>query len=347
MKFSCNLDKSLLYSQGMRIRSKKIFLQEIIISVIVITENDSDIIADILKDINQILSKSYENYEILVVDNYSNDNTINLIRAMQANNPHARILRLSKYYNREIALTAGLDNCIGDYAILLNIYTDPPSIIPQVVDQLLEANDILIGRYKENLIKRDFLSKLLMSLLSKLSSHEFRYDSSYLFGLNRRAINSITQIRRKSRNFSYIHSLIGFRKVFMEYKPMKNYLTKLKHENFIELLIRITDIIISNSSKPMRILIALGMLISLAFLFYVFIVIIFAVFLNIRLAPEGWISTSAILGSMFFILFSLLSLISEYLIRVLNESRNEPLYFISEEMDKSVISIKNNKLNII
>lgn len=333
----------------MKTKMKKLFLRDTIISVIVITENDGDIIGDILKEINEVLSKYYENFEILVVDNYSSDDTLDKIRQIHGKIPHVRTILLSKHLSNEIALTAGLDNCIGDYTVILNIYTDPPDIIPDFIDKLMGGFDIVIGRYKKDPIQKDFLSSLLLTFIAKLSSHGFLYESSYSYslGLNRKTINSITQIRRKSRNFGYIHSLIGFRKTIIEYQPLKNHLKKIRRENFIELLWRLTDIIISNSFRPMRILIVLGMFISLAFLSYVFIVIIFAIFLNIRLAPEGWISTSAILGSMFFILFSLLSLISEYLIRVLSESRNEPLYFIADEMDQSVINTKKNRLNVI
>lgn len=326
---------------------EKLLLQDTIISVIVIAENDSDIIADILKQINEVLSKEYQNFEILVIDNYSSDDTVDKIRSIHRKIPHVRIIILSKHYDTEIALTAGLDNCIGDYAVLFSIYTDPPSIIPVLIDKLLATYDLVIARYTGDLTRKGLLSQLFLNLIKRLSSHEFYYDSNYLLALNRRTINSITRIRRKSRNFSYIGSLIGFKKTIIEYQPLKKNLAKLKDESFIGLLLRVTDIIISNSFRPIRILVALGMLISLLFLFYVFIIAIFAIFFNKRFAPQGWISISAVLGTTFFLLFSLLSLISEYIIRVLSESRNEPLYFIAEELDKSIISIKKNKLNVI
>ncbi len=327
-------------------KGQNLYLRDIIISIILISQNDSDIIQNSLRGINSILSKIYPNYEILVIDNCSDDITVEKVEEIYKKIPNVRVIRLSRHYNTEIALTAGLDNCIGDYAVLFNIYTDPPTIIPILIEKL-SINDIVIARYKDNPIHKDLLSLIFLFFLKKLSSHEFYYDSNYLVALNRKTINSITRIRRKSRNFSYINSLIGFKKIFIEYQPLKSNLVRLKTENFFSLVWRITDIIISNSYRPMRILIALGMSISLFFLFYVFIIAILTIVLKKSFAPQGWISISAVLGTMFFLLFSLMSLISEYLIRVLNESRSEPLYFIAEEMDKSVISIKKNKLNIV
>lgn len=328
-------------------KSNKLFLRDTVISLILITQNDVEIITDILHNINNVLSKNYPNYEILVIDNYSDDDTVERIREIHRKIPYIRIIRLSKRYSTEIALTAGLDNCIGDYALLFNIYTDPPYIIPILIDKLLSIYDIVIARYNDNFIDKDPLSSFFLFLVRKLSSHEFYFDSNYLIGLNRKTINSITRIRRKSRNFSYINSLIGYKKTIIEYKPLKSNLSKLKTENFFELIWRVSDIIISNSYRPMRILVALGMLISLLFLIYVFIIAILTITLHQSFAPKGWISISSVLGTMFFLLFSLLTLISEYIIRVLDESRNEPLYFIADEMDKSIISMNKDKLNII
>lgn len=328
-------------------KSNKLFLRDTVISLILITQNDSNIIYDILQTVNDVLSKNYPNYEILIIDNYSDDDTIETIRALHQKLPHIRIIRLSKRYTTEVALTAGLDNCIGDYAVLFNIYTDPPDIIATLIDKLFSTYDIVMARYKDSFIHRDPLSSLFLFLVKRLSTHEFYYDSNYLIGLNRKTINSITRIRRRSRNFSYINSLIGYKKIIVEYKPLKNNLSKLKTESFLELIWRVTDIVISNSYRPMRILIALGMLISLLFLIYVFIIAVLTITLNKSFAPKGWISISSVLGTMFFLLFSLLTLISEYIVRVLDESRNEPLYFIADEMDKSIISVNKDRLNVI
>lgn len=325
----------------------KLSLSENIVSIIVITKNDEPIIEKALQDINEVLSKKYHYFEIIVIDNCSEDNTVEEIRKHHQKNAHVRVIKLSKSYPTEIALTAGLDGCIGDYAVMFNIYTDPPSVIPILIDNLLSTHDIVIGKCSDDLIHRDSLSTLFLLLVKKLSSHEFYYDSNHLIGLNRKTINSITSIRRRSRNFGYINSLIGYKRTIIEYKPLRNNLSKLKTETFLELIWRITDIIISNSYRPMRMLIALGMLISLLFLIYVFIIAVLTITTHQSFAPKGWISISGVLGTMFFLLFSLLTLISEYIIRVLDESRNEPLYFIADEMDQSIISVNKDKLNVI
>lgn len=329
------------------VRSKELLFADAILSLIVVTQNDGDIVGDRLKEINRQLRKLDVDYEILVVDNNSLDNTIQEIRKVGKTIPYIRTLRLSKQYDKEIALTAGLDNCIGDYAVLFNIYLDPPIMLQVLVNKLLEDYDVVIGRPSKDIVKYGFLSRLFLKFTAKISTHGFYYSQDYLIALNRKAINSITRTRRKSRNFSYINYLIGFKKCTVPYKPLKVFRHKLEKESFPKLFLNVVDIIISNSFRPIRMFSFLGMLFSLLFIIYIFIIVLLEVVFGKRIAPQGWISVATVLGTMFFLLFSLLTLISEYIIRIMNESRNEPLYFIADEIDKSVILRKKRMVNVV
>lgn len=330
----------------MKKNNRKINSREIIVTTIIVTDNDSQVIKGILEQTNDILIKNYQNYEILIVDNTSEDDTVIKIRNLHSKIPNIKIIGLSKKTNKDVAYTAGLDNCIGDYSVLLDFRTVSPNVIPNLIDQLSENYDIVIGKSQEEPEHKWSLSSLLLSAIERLSTHGFSYEPIHLLAVNRRVINSITRIRRKSRNLSYIAHSIGFRNTTIKYQPTKNS-TKGKSPNFFETVLTVTEIVISNSFKPIRILAVTGMLISLLFLIYVIFVAVSALFFDIYFAPRGWVTLASVMAIMFFLLFSLLTLISEYIIRILNESRNEPLYFIAEEMDKSVINTSKNKLNVI
>lgn len=320
---------------------------DIIVSVIFVTQNDEKIIINQIKKVNEELKDLHTNYELLIVDNNSQDKTVEKIRTLQKDIPFIRILILSKEYDTDTAFTAGLDNCIGDYAILFNIYTDPPKILSKGIGKLLKNYDIVLGKANKQLIKYGLLSKCFLWALETISTHNFTYRTQYFIGLNRKAINSIIRTRRKSRSFSYINYLIGHKKYIFTYTPVALYSKKIKAENFFSLFFNATDIIISNSYKPMRILSFLGVFTSMSFLLYVVIISIVYFFFDHHIAPQGWISLAFVMGAMFLLLFSLLMLISEYVIRTLHETRNEPLYFISDEIDKSVILTEQDKLNIV
>lgn len=311
-------------------------LREIIISVIIITGNDENSIENTLKSVKQILSENYPNYEILIIDNNSKDRTIERIRRLYKQIPHIKIIQLSKTFSTDIAYTAGLDNAIGDYAILIDIHMVSPQNIPTFINKLFEGYDIVTGRPK----------KEALSLVERFSKNYLNYEQIHLLAINRKVINILTKIKRKSRNFIYIiGSSIGFSKTTLEYSSTTNK-NKFKNPNLLKFFFILLDIIISNSFKPIRVLTAIGMFLSLMFLFYIGIMLVFALFLRTYFIPLNILSFASVIGAMFFILFSLLTLMSEYIIRILDESRNEPLYYISEEMDKSVVT-KGKKFNIV
>lgn len=322
--------------------------EDSIVSLIIVTYNDADIIEKRITDINKTLSLLGLNYEILIIENNSTDNTLEIIKGLDKVMRFSRILVLSKTYEKSIALSAGLDNCIGDFAIIFDLYTDPVEMVPYIlVNKLLTGNDIVIGKSTRGMVKYGPISKLFLKLVERFSSRGFFYRQNYLMGLSRKAINSIIRTRRKSRNFAYIHSLIGLKKQTINYHPLKKYLYKLKKENLFQLIASIFDISISNSFRPIRIISFLGMVFSLLYLVYVAVIICLVVFFGMKdLLPKGWITLSSVLGGMFFLLFSLLTIISEYVIRILGETRNEPFYFVSEEINKSSILPKKNVLNI-
>lgn len=324
-------------------------LSDTIVSLILVTENDEDIIEERLQAINDTLSFLNLNYEVLIVDNNSNDLTVAKIKALTDIMHYSRILVMSKKYERSVAITAGIDSCIGDYAVVFDIYTDPVEMIPYILtNKLTKQTDIIIGKATGNLSQYDLISKVFLRLVAKLSRHALSYRHNYLMGLSRRAINSVIRTRRKSRNFGYINTLIGLSKETVEYEPLKKYRRKIKKESFLDLAVSVLDISISNSLKPIRFLSLSGMIFSLLYILYVIIIAILVVMFGMKqLAPQGWFTLSTVLGIAFFLLFSLLAVISEYVIRILNETRNEPLYFVSEEIGKSTILPKKGTLNVV
>lgn len=326
---------------------KRFLLNDVVVSVIVTTNNDEDIIIDVLKKIHKELERLGYLYEIFVIDNNSSDKTIKKIRQFQRLVPQTRSLVLSKKYPKEVAITAGLDNCIGDLVLLLELYSDPVEIIKPLIQKLEQGFDVIIGKQISSVTSMDWIGKLLVKLVERLSTQGFEYRTNFTLGLSRKAVNAITKTRRKSRNFSYINFLIGLRKSSFEYSPETKYLNKMANESLAGLLMNLLDIIMSNSFKPIRIITITGMIASSLFILYVLVIIVLVLVFGMKqIAPQGWISLATILGTFFLLLFSILTIIAEYMIRILNETRDEPLYFVAEEFDSGSLTRKK-RLNVI
>lgn len=322
------------------------YLNEVIVSIILIISTNEKNIANTIKKTNEILSERYPNYEIIVVDNHSHENISVQIQAIFKEIGNIRVIRLSKTYNIDIAYTAGLDNCIGDYAVIIDPRMASPKLIPLFIEKLLKGYDIVYLQHKQNLATKWSASGIFLFLLKKLSKNKFSYQPAHMFAFNRKLINTFTNIRRKNRNFIYISNALGFSQTTVQDGSLSLNKSETKMPNFFSFLFIVTDIIISNSFKPMRLLAIIGLLVNLLLLFYIIFVIISALFFNIYFISKESLGLYSVIVFLSFLLFMILSVMSEYMIRILDETRNEPFYFISEEMDKSIISINKKKLNI-
>jgi dolichol-phosphate mannosyltransferase len=105
------------------------------------------------------------------------------------------------------------------------------------------------------------------------------------------------------------------------------------------------DIIISNSAAPLRLGALLGLLASFANVLYFGYIL--AVTLVKRKLAEGWLTMSVTSTTMFFLMFLILAILSEYVARILDESKDQPLYFIESEMNSDVSSFQKDRLNVI
>lgn len=322
------------------------YLQEIIVSVILIVQNNEINIEKIIRKTNEILLERYPNYEIIIVENKSHDKISSKISALLDEITNIRVLRLAKIYSIDIAYTAGLDNCIGDYAVIIDPRMASPKLIPLFVDKLLSGFDIVYLQHKENFISTWSPSRIFLLFLEKLSNDKFSYQPAHMFAFNRKLISTVTSMRRKSRNFIYISNALGFSHttVIDSSVQLKNNETRKPH--FFEFLFIVSDIIISNSFKPMRLLAITGLLVTLFLLLYIFSVVISAVLFKVYFISTEMMGFYFIVAILFLLLFSFLTVMSEYILRVLDETRNEPIYFISDEIDKSNLSVSKKRLNI-
>lgn len=317
-----------------------------IISVITLVQNDSAIVKKMLNDIYSHLKK-FKNYEFLVIDNGSSDDTSEIIRKLQKKLPQIRLIVLSREYDVETALTAGLDHCIGDSIICINSYTDPPEVISTIFEKLDEGYDIVFGRFSRDVyLKKNILLALLFKLINVVTKNDYFYSLNYNTGLTRKVVNAISRVKRRGRSFSHIYSYIGFRNCIISYLPHNNFPQKETKLSIMKALEKVLNDSLSSSYKPLRIALLAGVvasLLNLLFLLYVFIVSI----LKDNIA-EGWITTSVIMGVMFFLCFLILTVISEYILRILKESQRDPLYFISDEYDSSFFQAsKKDQLNVV
>ncbi len=318
-----------------------------LISVCLIVRNESRRIEFLLDTLGQLMSSLYQYYELLIIDNASNDGTDQIVAAKLSHIPNIRLIRLSRIYDLDTASAAALDNAIGDYVIL----TEPNAnfqLIPKLVAKAQEGNDIVIVR--RNLVPLyspfdRWAGRMLYRLASQMLGYEVALEDGFTRLFSRRVVNALTQIRSRRRHLKHFSSVVGYRSAYV----LSESGTAGGGLKRVEKVVSLVQLVINNSVVPLRLAAVLGLIASLLNLLYVGYIVFVTLAREGHIA-EGWLSTSLTNTTMFFLLFVILSILAEYIGRLLEEVKDEPLYFIEYENHSTVSSysrvIEQEELNI-
>lgn len=322
--------------------------QSSIVSVAAVCTNDADIIESAIIDVCAELEKHYAYFELLLIDNGSTDGTVALIQELQKTHQNIRLLVLSREYDNEIAMTAAIEHSIGDYVVLMNLAFDPPHTIHEMVEAARAGSDIVIAERQDrsdNPWWHALFASLFYAVYGRITGFALYKNASDFRLLSRRAVNALARIQSKGRYLKHFNALIGFAQTTIPYTRVYRREHQKTNDSFFGLVRRAGEFMVTHSLAPLRFATILGLIAStlnLLFILYVFIVSL----VKARVA-EGWVSTSLVNSTMFFFLFMILAVISEYVGRVLIETKKQPLYFIAEEYRSDIFSSAKNEKNIV
>ncbi|MCD6460587.1 glycosyltransferase [bacterium] len=318
------------------------------VSVITAIRNNTDIIEGFVNDLAKILKQHYENYEIILVDNYSTDDTLNIINALLSKEKCIRVIRLSKNFGVELALTAGLESSIGDFVVIMDANTDPPEKIPEMIALARKGKGIIVGT-AEYKVKRSFLAKLFQPVfyffIEKILKLNFYKNASYFQVLSRQALNSITRIRQKRRYIRILTANIGYKVQLFPYKQICRSNKNIPKVGVAASFLEAIDMMVANSMLPLRIVSIIGTMGCLITLSYICYIIVVNLIKN--RVMEGWTTLSFQVTSLFMLIFIILTVLCEYVGRVLEESIERPLYYVIEELDSTVVMADEQRRNVL
>src|SRR5882724_5630781 len=233
-----------------------------LISVLVVLKDDRDLIDEFIGETTEVLNKHFQFYEMLLVDNGSTDNTSQRIQEIQRLVPNLRLIRLSRTYDNETALAAALENSLGDYVVCLDIETDPPSLIPTMIDHAISGYEVVIAerqdRDERNVIHR-FLKIAFFRIASKMLGYQMQPNASYFRVMSRQVVNSISRFGNKNRYLRYLNAIVGFSQDHVPYRRVYR-AGKRTRRSLIKSVLSAVDLVISNSAVPLRFASLLGVL---------------------------------------------------------------------------------------
>ena len=267
--------------------------------------------------------------QVLYIDDGSHDGTWQCLQRIAADDPRVSLLRLSRNFGKEAALTAGLDHVGEGAALILDADgQDPPELIPQFVAKWRQGYDDVHGtrvrRAGESWLKR-VTAHGFYRVIGRLSKTPIPQDTGDFRLLSPRALAALRQLRERHRFMKGLFGWIGFNPVAIPYQRESRAAGHSKF-GFWKLWNFALEGITSFSSAPLRAATYLGLATALvAFVYAVWIVLKALLWGD---AVAGWPTMMAVILFLGGVQLIALGLIGEYLGRLYEESKQRPLYLV-------------------
>ena len=272
-----------------------------------------------------------EDYEIVLINDGSRDGSWAIMQGIAADDQHVVAVNLSRNHGHQLALTAGLDLCSGDYVLVIDAdLQDPPELISAMLETMREAQaDVVYGvrksRAGETAFKRA-TAHGFYRLLSRATEVDIPVDAGDFRLMSRRALDALLAMPEQARFIRGMVAWIGFKQIPFLYDRAERFAGDTKYP--LSKMIRFAlDALTGFSSAPLKLASHIGMFLSIgsvALIFY----IAFA-WSNGHNVP-GWTSLMLIVVVIGAVQMFVLALMGEYIGRLYNEAKRRPLYIVQE-----------------
>ncbi len=290
-------------------------ITESLISVVAPIEADgADAVAAFVEETIDVLRGLVTHYEIILVDDGAQGETVARVRDLLGKHDFVRLLRLSRHFSEETAISAGLDVAIGDYVIVMLPNMDPPLLIPQLFAHAREDADIVYGvrlhRKSEPLWYRAG-ARLFYWYINTVARAGMPENSTQFRCMSRQVVNAITQIRGPDQYLRLLTSYVGFRKIGFPYAPInRTGVATVRPKGEAVNLAR--ALVMDHTTQPLRIVIWTGVAIALVSVLF-----------------RGWGATE------FVVLATMVAMVGEYVAGLTRRLRDRPSYYVREEHTSS------------
>lgn len=268
---------------------------------------------------------------VLFVDDGSTDRTAAVCRELAREDSRIGLLRLSRNFGHQAALTAGLDHASADAVITMDAdLQHPPEKLPEFVAAWRAGAEVVSGVRSQSsgvgLMKRA-TSSLFYRVLNAISSLPITPDSPDFRLLDRKVVRAIGQLREQSRFLRGIYAWVGFEQVQVPYAEGARGAGQ-SHYGTLDMFLLALSAVLSFSRAPLRLATYLGLVVSvLAFVFGVYALVMNLVFHQVI---RGWTSLAVLVSFLSGVQLLTLGVIGEYLGQVLEESKRRPLYLLAD-----------------
>lgn len=312
------------------------------LSIVIPCYNEQEVLPELSRRLTGVLSELHIPYEIVLVDDGSKDATWSMMQACQMQDLHFKVVRLSRNYGHQTALTCGLDQARGEVVVVMDAdLQDPPELLQEMLEKWRQGYDVVYGKRRERRgesVSKRFFAFAFYRVFKRVTGFELPQDTGDFRLMDRRAVNALQALRERHRFIRGMVSWIGYNQTPIYYDRPERFAGTTKYP-FRKSLFLAIDAITSFSYAPLRMASYLGVWISfLAFIYILIVIGLKVAGINTR----GYTSQMASMLLLGGVQLIVLGIIGEYVGRIFEQGQSRPLYFVDRIVGEPLEQVKKN-----
>ena len=303
------------------------------ITIVVPFLNEKDNLPVLLERVRGVFSARAEDWELLLVDDGSTDGSTEWALEQARADRHVRVVRLSRNFGHQLAITAGLDRADGDAVVVMDAdLQDPPETIGPMIDQWREGAEVVYAvrrsRAGDGWMKK-FLAAGFYRVFRRLAKVDVPMDAGDFRLVDRCVVDALKEMRELHRFMRGLTCWVGFRQAAVEYDRAARYAGETKYPVWKSARLAF-DAITSFSASPLRWIAVMGLGVCLVAALWVLYVMVQAV-VNPESLEKGWASLIAVIVFLGGVQLVSVGMLGQYVSRIFEEGKRRPLYLVRED----------------
>jgi dolichol-phosphate mannosyltransferase len=305
-------------------------MQEVHLSIVSPVYRAEKIIPQLVQRISENAEKITSNYEIVLVEDGGPDGSWDVMEKLASANDRIVAIKLSRNFGQHYAITAGLDHVRGEWVVVMDCdLQDVPEEIPALYRKAQEGFDVVLARRaaRKDAVLKKLFSAAFYRTLGYLTGSD-QDESVANFGIyHNKVIRAVIGMRESIRYFPTMIKWVGFRTTKLD--VVHDHRADGKSTYNLRKLLRLaTDIILAYSDKPIRIMVRIGLLISLTS--FLFALRTFYLWLNNSIEIMGYTSLIISIWLLSGLIISTLGIVGLYVGKTFEGVKKRPIYIVDK-----------------
>jgi len=305
-------------------------MNKALISIVIPVYLAEDCLDELSVRLINTLSTITEKFEILLIDDGSEDNSWRKISNICAQDSRIKGIRFSRNFGQHYAITAGIDICVGEWTVVMDCdLQDRPEDIPSLYYKALEGFDVVLALRinRQDSIFKKVTANIFYRIFSYLTDTKFEGNAGNFRIISRRVVNQLNQMREQLRYFGGMVYWVGFPTTGVPVQHSKRYAGRSTY-TISKMTKFAASAIVAYSDKPLRIAMSVGFLMSTFSLIYGSYILYIS--LIYKTTVTGWAS---LIVSLFFIggvIIFTIGVTGLYIGKIFEQTKGRPLYIVRE-----------------